>query len=56
MSITGRFFGNNVTIGTSTITRSVKRRLTEDFDSWSPVERTARFGWMISNRLSSRLK
>ncbi|GIT04638.1 MAG: hypothetical protein CM1200mP29_00490 [Verrucomicrobiota bacterium] len=55
MSITGRFFGNNVRIGTSTITRSVKRRLREDFDSWSPVERP-RGSADDQQPLSSRLK
>ena len=56
MSINGLFFGNSVRIGTSTITRSVKIRFTEAFDSRSPEERTLRLGSMISSRLWSRLK
>ncbi len=56
MSINGLFFGNSARIGTSTITRSVKIRFTEAFDSRSPEERTLRLGSMISSRLWSRLK
>ena len=56
MSITGRFLGKTVKIGTEVTTRSVNKRFTEARDSKSPVERTLKFGSIINNCLSSRLK
>ena len=50
MSMTGSPPGDVARIGTSTITLPVNRRVTELFDSASPVERMSWFGWISARR------